>query len=199
MSRVGILSPVLVTAPATVPVTLVDAKAYLRVEHSVDDDLITSLIASATRHLDGWGGALGRCLLTQTWQQARSGFPEAGKALRLPFPDIQSVEVTVLDRTGATQTMSAAAYHLINDARSGCIFLADGAAWPACATRPDAVTVTMVAGYGAAAAVPAPIKTAILQHVTALYERRTPVDADAQVPLPLGYEDLIAPFCGAVA
>ena len=58
----------LVTAPATSPVTLVEAKAQMRVEHTDDDTIIQRLIDAATAFVDVQG-ALGKAMITQTWGQ----------------------------------------------------------------------------------------------------------------------------------
>ena len=52
------MSAVLLTAPAAEPLSLADAKNFVRVEHDDDDAIITSLIASASNHVE----ALTRCL-----------------------------------------------------------------------------------------------------------------------------------------
>lgn len=41
------MSSLLLTAPAVEPLSLDQAKAYLRVEHADDDDLISALIAGS--------------------------------------------------------------------------------------------------------------------------------------------------------
>ena len=64
------LPPALVTPPSGAVVTLAAAKAHLRVDHDLDDSAIGALIAAAEAHLDGYGGILGRCLLTQTWRDS---------------------------------------------------------------------------------------------------------------------------------
>lgn len=167
-------SPTRTVAPAEGVITLAEAKAHLRVEHEEDDVLITSYVQAATDRLDGWSGVLGRCLVTQTWQVDMYGFPPDG-LIRLPFPGVQSVAVAYVDPDGASQTFSASSYHLINDSMGGRIDLAYGASWPSTAIRPNAVRVTLVAGYGAASAVPQPIKSAIKLMVGDLYANRETV------------------------
>jgi uncharacterized phiE125 gp8 family phage protein len=46
------MSAILLTAPAIEPVSLDETKAYLRVEHSDDDDVTAALIAGSRIHLE---------------------------------------------------------------------------------------------------------------------------------------------------
>jgi hypothetical protein len=43
----------LVTAPANDPLTLAQAKAHLKVEHSDDDALIAAMLSASVQHVDG--------------------------------------------------------------------------------------------------------------------------------------------------
>lgn len=161
-------TPVRTVAPAATPVSLAEAKAHLRVDHGDEDALITSLIAAATDHLDGWSGVLGRALVTQTWRQ---DFPSWADALRLPLAPVQSAVVAYDDENGDEQTLSSG-WSLLTDARGSYIARNAGVEWPRLGNAPASVRVTFVAGYGAAAAVPAPIKSAILLIVGGLYQNR---------------------------
>ena len=79
----------LVTPPASPPVSLAEAKAFLRVDHDAEDDLIAGIIAAATNLLDGRTGILGRCLEAQTWELAIDRFPSA--EVQLPLGPVVSV------------------------------------------------------------------------------------------------------------
>jgi uncharacterized phiE125 gp8 family phage protein len=46
------MSTTLLVPPAAEPLSLSDAKAYLRVAHAADDDLIAALIVSARVHVE---------------------------------------------------------------------------------------------------------------------------------------------------
>jgi uncharacterized phiE125 gp8 family phage protein len=166
------LTPVRLTAPAFLPVSLAEAKQHLRVEHSEDDTLISSLIGAATAHLDGWSGILGRCLINQQWRVQSAGFP-ACSTMPLPFPDVSAAAVTYLDAAGATQTLPPGDILLLNGDMGASIALVTEGDWPATRARPDAVTVTFTAGFGPGAInVPGPIRAAILLVVGDLYKNR---------------------------
>lgn len=180
------LKPVRTVAPVENPVTPTHAKTHLRVDHNDEDFFIQGCLDAAVAHLDGWGGILGRCMVTQTW---RSDFPGFTDLIRLPFPDAQSVTLAYTDVNGEAQAFEG--FRLITDAMSAAVVLESGAMWPQSAIRPDAVRVTGVYGYGAAAAVPWTLKAAILMHVGTLYHHRETMSE--RVAPNMAYEALVAP------
>lgn len=171
------LSPVLVTPPATSPVSLAEAKAHLRVDHDDEDTLIQAIVDAATEHLDGYDGILGRAIMPQTWAQQYSGF--CGDMV-LPFGPVQAVTSVAYD----AETFED--YQLLQDGRGYFLRVNDGASWPS-ASGP--VTVTFEAGYSS---VPSPIKAAILLHVGTLYEYRETMVENVK-PSP-AYDALLAPY-----
>lgn len=172
------LAPVRTAEPAVTPVSLIEAKAHLRVDHNDDDTLITALIAAAVDHLDGWTGILGRCLVEQTWRQDFDTF-----ATCLPLPLGPVISVSSLTVGGVT--VDASDYALLVDAggraRVEIAHIASG---------PGTVSVTYKAGY---ATVPAALKVAIMLLVGNWYENREAV-GEARSELPIGAHALIAPF-----
>lgn len=188
------LRPVQTVAPTEEPVTLAEAKQHLRVEHTEDDDLIGIYISAAVAKLDGQTGILGRCMVTQTWRSDFTDFP-TGYLLRLPFPDLQSATVAYEDTNGDTQAFTA--FQTIEDELGGALYLNDGAVWPAVDDVRAAVSVTAVYGYGAASAVPAALKSAVLLHVGTMYEHRTTLSGE-KVAANFAYEALVAPYRRAV-
>lgn len=191
------LRPVRTVAPAAEPISLAEAKAHLRVDASDEDALITAQIQAAVSALDGWSGRLGRCLVTQTWRQDFRDFP-AGGLLRLPFPDVSSVIVTYVDEAGETQTLSSSTYHLVADAIGSVVVRDPDATWPTTDDRPASVSVTLVAGYGAAGDVPASIRAALLLMVGDLYRNRETMvigTISSSVPMSMTVSALLAPHC----
>lgn len=121
------MTPYSVIAPVELPVTPSEVKAHLRVVHSDDDADILAKIDGAVAMLDGWGGALNRCIMPQRWAIDVSG---PGPHL-LPFPDASNI---------AAQSNGDALSVTFERAGSG--FLVTVAA----ATYDQAVTIT--ATYG---------------------------------------------------
>lgn len=188
------LTPVRTVAPADALLTLAELKAHLRVDHAEEDTLLEGLIAAATAYLDGWSGVLGRCLIQQTWRQDAESFAAASP---LPFPDISSVSVAYTDANGSDQALDASVYQLVNRAAGSFLVLRNGQGWPAVATRPDAVRVTLVAGYGETAAhVPAAVRQAALLLCGHWYQSREAVSMKPgeSREVPLTVSALLAPF-----
>tara|TARA_R110002051_G_scaffold325869_1_gene432661 strand:+ start:14738 stop:15256 length:519 start_codon:yes stop_codon:yes gene_type:complete len=166
------LSPVLITPPAVEAVTLDEAKLHLRVDGADEDTLITSLIAAAVGHLDGFTGILGRCLMAQTWSQE---FEHASGDLVLPLGPVASV---------TSVTGGFTDYRILKDGRGHFLRLNDGAAWPS-----GPVVVEYVAGEDA---VTPALKAALLLHIGTLYENRETL-AEKVNPT-RAYEALTAPY-----
>lgn len=159
----------LVSAPATEPVTTAEAKLWAKVEHSADDDLIAEMIGAARELAEvEWD----RTIVTTTWKTTYPRFPvevldrETGclvnGIIRLPRGPLLTVSsIQYLDTDGALQTWSSSEYVVVASKDPGEVHLADGFAWPATDTHPEAVRITFNAGYGAAAAVPKRVKAAL--------------------------------------
>lgn len=184
----------LVTPPATEPVSLAEAKLHLKAETSADDTLISALIVAARQHIEV---QLRRSLVTQTWRATFDGFPRASEGFRLLKGPVQSVtSVAYVDDAGVTRTLAGSVYAPPNyDDAVPVLALAPDQSWPSYRRQQGAVTVTYVAGYGSAAAVPQAIKQAILFLVGHWYAfREAVIVGEAPAALPLGVEALIADF-----
>lgn len=157
------------TPPAALPVTLAEAKAFLRVDGADDDALIETLIAAAVASLDGEYGDLGRCLIAQTWRLDLPAFPPS--AIELPLPPTIAVDaVAYTDTTGSTVAMAEADFRVTGAGSYGFARITPSSGcWPA----GTAVSVTFTAGFGTAAEdVPADLRAAILARVATAYASR---------------------------
>ncbi|MEQ8251877.1 MAG: head-tail connector protein [Oceanibaculum nanhaiense] len=167
------MSLIRVTAPEQLPVSLEEAKEYLRVDHDDDDQGILTMIRAATERLDGTAGLPGLCLITQVWELRRDRLPPV---LSLPLPPCQSVdEVHYLDPDGVQHLLAPDAYEAtgLGDIAPARLAPARGLSWPAMAAHPESVTIRFTAGFGDDPEdVPEAIRMAILRQVSLMYDVR---------------------------
>jgi uncharacterized phiE125 gp8 family phage protein len=139
---VEVATPILVSSAGQEPVTLAEAKLWLREDEGFDDALINSLITAAREWFEV---ALDRILKTATWVLKLGGFYSP---IELPYPPLQSVvSVAYLDGDGVSQTLGTGVYDVVTSTVPAQIQLADGQDWPATDTHPEAVTITFRTGY----------------------------------------------------
>ena len=98
---------ILLTGPAVEPLSLDDAKAYLRVATSDDDDVITALIASARLHVEA---QTRRALITQSWRIVRDAWPADGIIRIVPVPLQAIAAARVYDVDGNAQEIDVQAF-----------------------------------------------------------------------------------------
>src|SRR6185295_11579020 len=101
------MSSILLTPPAVEPVTLAEAKAYLRVEHDDDDDVIGALIAGARIHVEA---QTRRALITQTWRLSHDLWPPDGRLAVVPVPLNAIVAARVYAEDGTPQSIDTQAF-----------------------------------------------------------------------------------------
>lgn len=181
----------LITAPATVPVSIAEAKSHCRVDASDEDSWFAAAIGAAVAKAEH---ELGRALITQTWEAVYDAFPSGGIELgRSPVQSITTLKY--LDATGSEQTVSPSAYVLdaVADQGIGWLLPAAGTAWPAAAAAVNAVRVRFVCGYADTAdSVPAAVRQWILMHVATAHRMRESIAAGVSVAeLPNRYVDAL--------
>lgn len=154
-----------VTAPSSEPVTLAEAKLYLRVDNTTEDSLIADLIVAARMSAESY---LKKSLITQAWKLVYNGIVDEEVEL-LMLPVVSIVSVIVVNRDASTQTISSAGYYL-NASKNKLIFDSPPTGF--------AIEITYSTGYGTASAIPSPIKYGIIAHIAAMYDNRI----DAQIP-----------------
>lgn len=165
--------------PEEEPVSLADAKAHAKIDVDADDAILATYIQAARELVEQFTG---RALITQTWEVYLDRFPSEcdpdGEAIVLPWPPLQAVvSIQSIPTTGTVLTgvPVAADYTVDAIAEPARIVPAYGLGWPDTKPVPNAVQVAFNAGYGAAADVPAALRTAIMQLVTDMYDNRSPV------------------------
>lgn len=181
------------TEPAAEPISLDEAKLHLRVDHSADDSLIGILIQTAREIVEAHTN---RSLITQTRVIKLDNFPCLG-TIRLTHGPVQSLSITYYDQDDASQTLASSEYW--EDFDSNIPRVVVKTSWPATEDKPNAVTITYVAGYGDDSdSVPAAIKQAMLLILGHLYENRQQVivsgTAIGALEIPFGATVLLSPY-----
>lgn len=159
------IHPKLKTAPAKI-VDLADVKKHLRVPFSDDDTYISSLIDSAQYHIEGWNGWLGRCFVSQVWEQ---NFECLDLSLKSPFPDLISAVVKYIDTNGDEQTIDNSNYYTVDN---GVVFKSTYSIPDTEVDNPEPVTVEWTCGV---TNVPPDVKLAVKMLIAHWYENREAV------------------------
>jgi uncharacterized phiE125 gp8 family phage protein len=156
--------------PTTEPVTLTEAKNWLKISTSADDDLITMLIESERQILED---RLNIKLISQTIEQKSDRFPATGSPIYLEANPVSSVtSVYYKDAAGSTAEFANTFWDLDNTSERGRIYLNDNQNYPTILNEEDAIIITYVSGYANAAAVPDKYKKLLLHMVSFSYENR---------------------------
>ncbi len=164
----------MVSPPASEPLTLTQAKLFLRVDTTDEDDMIAGLISAAREkvelHTD-------RQLVTATYKfthRPHANFLWDGH-LQLPKPPVQAVtQIQVTDDSGNVTTLDSSTYVVYRE-RTPCqneYTTLPTFGW----TREDAIIVTFT-GYGVAAAVPQGVTTAMYWLIATFYKNREEMDS----------------------
>ncbi|EAP88807.1 hypothetical protein OA2633_14830 [Oceanicaulis alexandrii HTCC2633] len=184
------------TPPATEPVSVEAAKAWLRVSHSEDDALIGDLIESACEHVET---RTGLALITQSWRERLEDWPRdrmsaSGLAVQLARAPLVSVEaVRVRAGDGALTDWNSDEYRVETGVPGRLV-----AILPFALPRPEArgggIEIDFTAGYGETPdEVPAPLRAAILHLVAASYGADRGEGGESP-PAPDMVDRLLAPF-----
>jgi uncharacterized phiE125 gp8 family phage protein len=189
---------VVVTQPTSEPVSVVEAKNFLRVSVTDDDALIAGLIQAAREMVEAFTG---RSLVRKQYRQSLDAFPyytdsivsqnayppsyyalprysttlwNYSQLIKLFAPPLVSVDsLKYIDPSGTEQTLDPSKYIVDSDSEPARIFPAVGQFWPPVLYVPNAVKITFTAGFTAdASQVPQAVKTACLMLVANFYENR---------------------------
>lgn len=159
---------VTVVPPAVEPVTLAEAKRWLRVDSSDDDADIAALIVEAREKVEADSGV---ALITQVKTAFIAGFRSLWGDVNIPYPPLQSVSsVKFLDMGGTLLTIDPTTYVSQAGSIPARLWVPLGRSWPITGPYPDAVQVTYVCGFGDSAdAVPMAAKMALRSRLVTTY------------------------------
>lgn len=182
---------VLKTPPTSEPVTLADAKEYLRVDANADDNQISAMIKAATRKVEAH---IDRKLISQEWEIYFDRFPNNTKDqwwdgvvdgaiaqfnslqrwIDLPFGKMISLtSFETFDDESTVYTANNSDFIVDSAGPHGRVALKRSAVWPQTILRPiNGIRITGVFGYADPTLIPGDIILAIKIWVAALYEHR---------------------------
>lgn len=186
------MSSILLTPPGVEPVTLAETKAFLRVEHDDDDDVISALITGARTHVES---QTRRALIAQAWQVRRDFWPTDGRLAVVPAPLREVSAGRVYDAAGAPHLFDVAALAVDRAAAPAVIAFVPGA-MPPPGRAAAGIEIDIAVGYGEAPAdVPEPLRQAIRMLVAHWYENRGLIAVGHEVAvLPAAVAATIAPY-----
>lgn len=186
------MSAVLLAPPSADPMSLAEAKSFLRVEHADEDDLITRLVAAARAHVEA---RTRRLLMRQTWRITLDAWPPDGRVV-LPLAPVRNVVAArVYDAAGAAHGVDTQNFMLEpGSAPARLRFVPWAVAVPG--RTHGGIEIDVEAGYGGAASdVPEPLRQAIGLLVAHWYENRAlTAPASKLAVLPVGLDALLAPY-----
>ncbi|GHA29351.1 hypothetical protein GCM10007989_26160 [Devosia pacifica] len=179
----------LLAGPAEEPVSLADAKAYLRVDTTSEDALVQTLLLSARAHVEA---ATGKALLYQSWRLVLDDWPK-DRLVRLPvtpFATLTSIEA--YDTDGVAHEIGLAQFL---GAPERLVLPARIAGMPSLRDR-HGLEIDYVAGFGDSPEdVPADLRQAILLLVAHWYAHRDAViAAGSGAIVPPGIDRLFSPY-----
>ena len=188
------------------PMTLGEVKSHLKVTHTSEDALITSLILVVRAQCEQFTG---RSILNQTWQLFLDrwsvssnnlwwdGIRDAplsvlageGDVLKLHYPPLLSVtHIKTYDDADVSTTFDAANYFV--DLPGNRIVLRSGISPPLGTRTANAIEVEFKSGYSQSSAVPQPLEQGMLVLLAHLWENRGDealkvgtISTNTQVPL----------------
>jgi uncharacterized phiE125 gp8 family phage protein len=183
--------PRLVTPPASEPVSLAEAKLYLKLDGDDENDLVASLIAAARLTIEA---ASRKQLIAQTWRLVLKRWPS--EPLRSPLSPLLAV-------TGAALRSSANVVtplpNVVGQIMAGvdppAITL--GSPQPVLVPPDGQLEIDLLTGFGPAATdVPASLRQAVLMQMARWFENRGDHVTGADASLAPEIMALVNPFRG---
>src|SRR5690606_17557111 len=110
-------------APEVEPVTLVEVKQNLRIDHDSEDDLLASLIRAARENVEA---KCGMALINQQWRLSIDGLPRSNLALLRRYPVRTITSVTIYGDDGEASLVDPDLYSLHAGYRPARLQFRDG-------------------------------------------------------------------------
>lgn len=155
-----------ITPPEAAPITLVQAKQHLRIDHDDDDLSLEVMIDAAVERFEQ---TTGRVLMAQTWEFVADAVPSDGVIRLFKCPADAIISITA-DIAGTDTVIPINQFYFDNTSMPARIV--HKAAWPQIVNRPGSLRIRFTAGATATDQVPRAIRVALLMMVAHMYEHR---------------------------
>ena len=158
-------------ANTTQLISTADAKLFLKVDVSDDDDVINSIVKAATESAQEYTN---RFFLSTTLEQYGTTFADIRNLFKSPVSEITVVKY--YDTDNVQQTLSTSVYQVTPAIEPSTLMLKVDQSYPDVADREDAVLVKYTVGYGTATTdVPFAIIQAVYLTIGHWYQNRQEV------------------------
>ncbi len=186
------MRPMLIAEPAVEPVSLAEAKAWLREDNADEDQLIQTLIVSARLTLEAWTR---RFFITQGWRLLCDSWPSPkgrSQTINIAFaPFLGVTAIRVYDSNDIATILSPESYCSGFDDQAGRVLFKSAPPPPGRAI--NGLEIDFTVGYGSTPQqIPEPLRRAILLLVTHWREHRG--DENALMTFPPSALTLCAPY-----
>lgn len=178
-----------VTIPASEsPISVSELKLFAKISGTSEDALLQQIINGVTLEAERYTKL---DFVSRTYKTFRDSFGDYAESpayvcnppmryryssnnapIVLRRSPLQSVSLIQYYSGGVLTTLNVADYMIVRKPAFSFVVPVGDALWPTPDDRMQAVQITFVSGFGAAAAVPADIKNALLAHATSVYQNR---------------------------
>lgn len=184
------MTPLALTPPVIEPVSLAEAKDFLRIVSDDEDELLGTLITAARLMIEA---ASSRLLIEQGWRIVLDAWPQGGE-IRLPLSPVRSLTAArVHPASGPAEIVASSTLRLVDGCDPPLIAVAGSVPFPSRARA--GIEIDLVAGFGATRdMVPGPLRQAVLRLACRWFEHRGDVVSRDAARLPAEIAALVAPF-----
>lgn len=184
-------SAVLLSAPLLEPVGLDEAKAWLKLDGTDEDGIVSALVTAGRLSIEA---ATGRLLISQTWRLTLDVWPPTS-SLDVRLAPVQSIVAIRSYDAASVVTNYNTSDFLLDRASVPARIVPATQSLPFTNRLAGGIEIDLLLGYGPAASdVPRLLRQAILVLVALWFENRGDAPTSAGSALPSAVEALIAPF-----
>ena len=182
----------LLAGPAEEPVSLAEARAFLRLDSEAEDGLVSTLVAAARLHVES---VTGRALVNQSWRLVLDAWP-TDCVVTLPVsPLVSLTAITAYDEDGDDHPLPMAQFEAAAGVTPARLNLPRTVAGMPVLRERFGIEVDYVAGFGEADDVPSDLKRGVLALVAHWFEHRDAVlVAGSGAVIPPGFNQMISPY-----